>query len=88
MFCKTYDGHTLYYEVKGNIKSTETLVFLNGLTQSTAAWMLMQPYFEEKYKMIFLDFIFQGQSDRNAKWRNFDTHARDVKTILEQETIS
>ena len=87
MICKTYDSHNLYYEIQGNVKASETLVFLNGLTQSTAAWMLMLPYFKDSYKIVLLDFIFQGQSDKTGEWRDFDKHARDVKTVLEHENI-
>ena len=50
MKCKTIDGLNLYYEIQGNLESQETLVFLNGLTQSTVAWFFMLPYFKEKYK--------------------------------------
>ena len=62
-------------------------MFLNGLTQSTDSWLLVEPYFKETYKLILLDFIFQGQSDKDGPWRDFDTHARDVKTLLEHEHI-
>ena len=87
MICKTVDNLNLYYAVKGNTHATETLVFLNGLTQSTDSWILMLPYFSEKYKIILLDFIFQGQSDKSGDWRDFDSHARDVKAVLVQEKI-
>lgn len=87
MICKTTDNLNLYYDLKGNLKASETLVFLNGLTQSTDAWILMLPYFKEKYKIVLLDFIFQGQSDKTGEWRDFDTHARDLKGVLDQENI-
>src|SRR6218665_1555757 len=86
MICKTTDGLDLYYEVQGNAGSNETLVLLNGLTQSTLAWAFFLPYFKERYKIILLDFIFQGQSSKNAPWRNFDQHAADVKAVLDQES--
>lgn len=88
MICKTKDNLSIYYEVQGNIHSVETIVFLNGLTQSTMAWLLVLPYFKSRYKIILMDFIFQGQSDKEAEWRNFDQHASDVKAVLEQENIS
>lgn len=88
MFCETSDGQKLYYEVQGNTSSDETIVFLNGLTQSTAAWMLTTPFFKNKYKIILLDFIFQGQSDKDGEWRDFDTHANDVRTVLDKEKIN
>jgi 3-oxoadipate enol-lactonase len=58
-------------------------VFLNGLTQSTVSWLFVLPYFKEKYKIILIDFIFQGQSDKAEHWRDFDQHANDVKHVLE-----
>lgn len=88
MICKTNDNLNLYYDIKGNIHSQETVVFLNGLTQSTDAWILMLPYFKEKYKVVLLDFIFQGQSDKSGEWRDFETHSNDLKNILDQENIT
>lgn len=88
MICKTSDNLDLYYEIQGNLSSKETIVFLNGLTQSTLAWGLVTPYFKERYRIILLDFIFQGQSSKTAGWRNFDQHAADVKLLLETEKIS
>jgi 3-oxoadipate enol-lactonase len=87
MICKTSDSLNLYSPVQGNFKASETIVFLNGLTQSTDSWILMLPYFKENYKIVLMDFIFQGQSDKTGDWRDFDTHAKDVKAILEQEKI-
>lgn len=88
MICKTFDNLNLHYKIEGNINASEVVVFLNGLTQSTDSWILMLPYFKEKYKILLLDFIFQGQSDKNADWRDFNKHARDVKTVLDQENIT
>jgi 3-oxoadipate enol-lactonase len=88
MICKTADNLNLYYELQGNLHAEETIVFLNGLTQSTVAWFFVTPYFKEKYKIILLDFIFQGQSDKVGESRNFDQHAHDVKLVLQQEKIS
>jgi 3-oxoadipate enol-lactonase len=87
MFAKTEDHLNLYYEVQGNLEAKETLVFLNGLTQSTLSWFFVIPYFKAKYKLILLDFIFQGQSDKTGEWRNFDKHAKDVVRVLDQEKV-
>ena len=88
MICKTTDNLDLYYEVQGNTASPDTIVFLNGLTQSTLAWFFFLPYFKERYKIILLDFIFQGQSSKNSEWRNFDQHATDLKTLLDKENAT
>ncbi len=87
MICKTKDNLDVYYELKGNKQAKQTLVFLNGLTQSTLAWTLLVPYFEKKYKILLLDFIFQGQSSKDGEWRDFDQHAADIKAVLEKENI-
>ena len=55
MKCKTIDDLNVYYEVQGNTSLEETLVFLNGLTQSTVSWLFVLPYFKEKYKIILID---------------------------------
>ena len=52
MLLKTSDNLDLYYEVTGNTQSAKTIVFLNGLSQSTVAWFLMLPYSKEEYKII------------------------------------
>lgn len=88
MNCKTHDNQNIFYEKKGNINASETLVFLNGLTQSTVSWFFFIPFFQEKYQIIVLDFIFQGQSDKGGEWRDFDTHANDVISVLDQEKIT
>lgn len=82
MYCKTNDNLNIYYEIHGNEQALKTIVFLNGLSQTTLAWVLTVPYFKEQYKIILIDFIFQGKSDKTGEWRNFNQHAQDVITIL------
>jgi 3-oxoadipate enol-lactonase len=88
MICKTRDGLELYYEVFGNTSSSKTIVFLNGLTQTTLAWALMTPYFKGDFRIILLDFIFQGKSEKAKHWRDFDQHAEDVKCVLDAEKVN
>lgn len=84
MLCKTNDGLNLYYEVQGNVSAPKTIVFLNGLSQSTIAWILTTPHFKDNYRIILLDFIFQGQSDKTGNSRSFDQHAKDVLCVLDE----
>ncbi|HQQ93071.1 MAG TPA: alpha/beta hydrolase [Bacteroidia bacterium] len=83
MICKTEDSKEIYYEVQGNLSAPHTLVFLNGLTQSTLSWGLMWPVFKEQYRIVLLDFVFQGRSSKEGDWRDFDQHARDLRSLLE-----
>jgi len=87
MFHKTHDGLNLYYEVQGTVSAPKTIVFLNGLSQSTIAWILTTPHFKENYRIILLDFIFQGQSDKTGECRSFDEHAKDVLGLLDELKI-
>ena len=82
----TTNGRQLYYEVHHPTKNS-TLVFLNGLTQSTVSWALLLPHFRN-FRVILLDFVFQGKSDKRGEWQDFDAHADDVAQVLHQEKIS
>ncbi len=84
MNCKTNDGLNLYYEVQGNLSAKKTIVFLNGLSQSTVAWILTTPHFKDNYRIVLMDLIFQGQSDKTGEWRDFDQHAKDVLCLLNE----
>lgn len=82
MFHKTSDNQNLYYEVHGNPQSNKSIIFLNGLSQSTAAWYFMLPAFVKDYKIVLCDLIFQGQSDKAGDVRDFDQHAADVIGLI------
>jgi pimeloyl-ACP methyl ester carboxylesterase len=88
MYCKTKDSKNIYFELKGNLSSNQTIIFLNGLSQTTLAWGLVTPYFEKEYKIILIDFIFQGQSDNEGAMRDFDMHSSDVLSVLEHLNIN
>jgi 3-oxoadipate enol-lactonase len=87
MFHTTIDKQQIYYEIQGNLSSKQTLVLLNGLSQSTIAWALMTPVLGKKYRIVLLDFIFQGQSSKQSEWRDFDQHASDLKGLLDELKI-
>lgn len=82
MYYKTSDKQQLYYELIGNKTSTNYLIFLNGISQSTTAWSLILPSFEKEYQVILCDFIFQGQSDKQGEVRDFDQHAADIHGLI------
>jgi pimeloyl-ACP methyl ester carboxylesterase len=82
VFHMTLDRKKLYYELHGRACAERWLVFLNGLAQSTAAWALMLPFFKPAFRIVLLDFIFQGRSDKDGEARDFDRHAADVAGLL------
>lgn len=88
MYCKTSDNQNLYYEIHGNENATQSIIFLNGLSQSTVSWLLFLPFFKTNYKIILMDFIFQGKSDKGGEYRNFNQHADDVIGLLNHLNLS
>jgi 3-oxoadipate enol-lactonase len=76
------DGQTLYFELQGNADAETTLVFLNGLSQSTLAWAGIAPAFYNDHRVILLDLVFQGQSSKAEQFRSYDAHAADVADLL------
>ena len=56
------DTHSLFYELSG--AGQKTLVLFNGITMSTAGWTLMLPVLESQYRVLRLDFLGQGESDK------------------------
>jgi 3-oxoadipate enol-lactonase len=83
MFHETADKQNLYYEVHGNWKAEKTLIFLNGLSQSTLAWNTFVPVFSETYRILLCDLIFQGKSGKAGEYRDFDQHASDIHGLVE-----
>ncbi len=88
MFYKTSDNQNLYYELVGNKNSDKYLIFLNGISQSTAAWNLIIPAFADEYQIILCDFIFQGQSDKKGDVRDFDEHAADIFGLINSLNVN
>jgi 3-oxoadipate enol-lactonase len=86
MFYVTRSGRNLYYETHFGNKNANTIVFLNGLSQSTIAWVLTNPYFKD-YNVVNLDFIFQGKSGKEGEWQDFDAHAQDVADVMTELKI-
>jgi len=82
MFFTTSDDKQVYYEISGNLNSNTALVFLNGLSQNTASWGLLTPHFLNDFKIILIDFVFQGKSSLEGEKRNFDKHANDVIELM------
>lgn len=56
-----YKGRSIYYDIKGEGKP---ILILNGIMMSTKSWEPFVSTLSENNKLIRLDFIDQGQSDR------------------------
>lgn len=82
------DGTELYFELQGNADAATSLVFLNGLSQSTVSWSGIAPAFYAEYRVILLDLAFQGQSSKPEAFRSYDAHAADVLDLLQKNKIA
>lgn len=82
------DGLEMYFEIKGRTDAETTLVFLNGLSQSTQSWIGVAPAFYEDFRVVLIDFIFQGQSSKANKLRTYDEHAADVYDLLSSVNLT
>lgn len=84
MYFQLPDTLNLYYEILScqGKPDAEWIIWLNGLTQSTISWKLIASFFEKTHHQIFVDFIFQGQSDAAPHFRTFEQHAQDILHLL------
>ncbi|MBR7082338.1 MAG: alpha/beta hydrolase [Oscillospiraceae bacterium] len=57
-----FQGKKVYYEVHGD--TGETLVLLNGIMMSTASWLPFVECLSKTNRLILVDFLDQGQSER------------------------
>ena len=56
-----YQSKRIYYTESGNGKP---LLFLHGNTASSRMFELLLPLYEERFKVILIDFLGHGRSDR------------------------
>ncbi|MTI70723.1 MAG: alpha/beta hydrolase [Firmicutes bacterium] len=73
-------GKNIYYEVYGE---GEPLVLLNGIMMSTLSWKAFINAFSKNNKLILIDFIDQGQSDKSEKLYTHDLHVETIKGLLD-----
>jgi len=76
------DRNQLYYEYDATFPNRRTVVFLNGLSQSTLAWAAVAPVIGKEMNVLLVDLIFQGRSSANGEFRSYDQHAQDVVQLL------
>lgn len=77
------DGNRVYYQYHFVNENVPTLIFLNGLSQSTLSWGAVAPAFIGTNNVLLLDLIFQGKSSAEGGARTYDQHAEDVTRLVE-----
>lgn len=84
MYYNTTDNRKLFYEIAGSPEAETTLLFLNGLSQTTKAWAGVVAGLPN-YHIVLVDLLFQGQSDKLGPHRSFDAHADDVAGLIAEK---
>jgi len=73
-------GKNMYYETHGE---GEPLVILNGIMMSTGSWASFIDIFSKKNKLVLVDFIDQGQSDKADGQYSQDMHVEMLRELFE-----
>ncbi|MCR2044398.1 alpha/beta hydrolase [Anaerosalibacter massiliensis] len=71
----------LYYREYGE---GDVLVFLNGMMMSTTSWSPFIKFFSSEYKILLVDLIDQGRSDKADTFYTQDMHVEMLKDIFEK----
>lgn len=70
--------------VKGS--GEKTLVFIHGFASSQKAWQWITPEFEKTHRLILLDLVGSGESDKSAydedRYQKIASHVKDIKEVL------
>ena len=72
-------GYTLYAESHGE---GAALVFLNGLSQSTANWMSHTRAFRDRFRVVVYDARGQGRSTLGQGPISLAGHVGDLRALL------
>lgn len=81
-------GTKIFYEIRGNQESDETIVFLNGVMASTNSWYALSKPFEDLgFKVLLHDFKGQLKSDKPEGPYTFLEHADELKLLLDELKI-
>lgn len=72
------------YEISGNIKAKETVVFINGIANPLESWDQVKVYLEQGFKIVNYDLRGQWFSEvTKGEGYSFRTMAEDLYLLLE-----
>ena len=77
------NGNQLYYEWHTAPNATQSIICLNGLTQTTQAWGPISMGLQGRYNVLLVDFLFQGQSSNPAQPLTFAQHAQSIAALVQ-----
>ncbi|MCL2377501.1 MAG: alpha/beta hydrolase [Defluviitaleaceae bacterium] len=81
-----YNGKNIYYETHGE---GAPIILLNGIMMSTLSWYQFIKPLSGVNKLVLMDFLDQGQSDKHKdEPYNLDTQVAVVKALLDHLGIA
>lgn len=78
------NGKNIYYEIHG---SGEPLVFLNGIMMSTVSWSQFIETYSHDFKLILVDFVDMGQSEKSTSDYPISYHSDTLKGLFDLLSI-
>ena len=76
-----FDGHRVFYQETG--QGEPTVVFLHGWTCDHTFWRLQIPAVSREYRVLALDFIGHGQSDKPRVDYTQDFFVKGVEAVID-----
>ncbi|GAA0757081.1 MULTISPECIES: alpha/beta hydrolase [Clostridium] len=76
-----YNEKNIYYEVHGE---GEVIVILNGIMMSHMSWKAFIPELSRNNKVVLLDFLDQGKSDKMDSLYKQDLQVEVVKAVIDK----
>lgn len=78
------DTTPMYYELAGWSNEGPPIVFLNGMSQSTAHWGSHVAYYRKSYRVVTFDARGQGGSPTGEVEITLKQHADDLVVLLDE----
>lgn len=76
----SFEGKQVYYREAGR---GSPLLLLNGIMMSTASWAPFEEAFGREHRLLMLDLLDQGQSDKMDGEYDLDLQAEVVRALLD-----
>lgn len=75
-----FEGRSVYYETHG---LGEPLLVLNGIFMTSSSWAAFVPAFSRHNRLILVDFLDQGRSDKLDADYDQTVHVETIKALLD-----
>lgn len=80
-----FQERSLYYRISEKVREGPVLVFIQGLSGSSSAWLKYEEAFEKKYRVLSMDIRGHGKSNKPDGYSAYEIEkiADDIKALIE-----